>query len=106
MPGGDGTGPAGLGPKTGRAAGYCAGYPAPGCAHPGPGRGFGRGLNRRRAMWGAPYYNWGPYQPAPALPTKQQELDMLKSQARSIQQAADEVEQRISELSSQADAGE
>lgn len=30
MPGGDRTGPAGLGPMTGRAAGYCAGYPAPG----------------------------------------------------------------------------
>jgi len=30
MPGGDGTGPAGMGPMTGRAAGYCAGYPVPG----------------------------------------------------------------------------
>ena len=27
MPRGDGTGPRGLGPMTGRAAGYCAGYP-------------------------------------------------------------------------------
>jgi len=30
MPRGDGTGPAGMGPMTGRAAGHCAGYPAPG----------------------------------------------------------------------------
>ncbi len=30
MPRGDGAGPAGLGPKTGRAAGFCAGYPVPG----------------------------------------------------------------------------
>jgi hypothetical protein len=27
---GDGTGPAGMGPMTGRAAGYCAGYLVPG----------------------------------------------------------------------------
>lgn len=30
MPFGDGTGPAGMGPMTGRAAGVCAGYPVPG----------------------------------------------------------------------------
>ncbi|NIW15542.1 MAG: hypothetical protein GWN31_16790, partial [Candidatus Thorarchaeota archaeon] len=30
MPRGDRTGPWGLGPRTGRAAGYCAGYPVPG----------------------------------------------------------------------------
>ena len=40
MPGGDGTGPLGWGPQTGRAAGYCAGYAAPKFAHPWPGHGF------------------------------------------------------------------
>ena len=30
MPGGDGTGPMGMGPMTGRGAGYCAGFAAPG----------------------------------------------------------------------------
>ena len=45
MPLGDGTGPAGLGPMTGRAAGYCAGYSVPGYMNPIPGRGYwGRGL--------------------------------------------------------------
>jgi hypothetical protein len=34
MPFGDGTGPAGLGPMTGRAAGFCAGYPMPGYMNP------------------------------------------------------------------------
>ena len=34
MPWGDGTGPAGMGPMTGRAAGYCAGYPVPGYMNP------------------------------------------------------------------------
>jgi len=38
MPAGDGTGPMGMGPMTGRAAGYCAGYPAPGYANPMAGR--------------------------------------------------------------------
>jgi len=43
MPRGDGTGPAGMGPMTGRAAGYCAGYPVPGYANPGFfGGGYGR----------------------------------------------------------------
>ena len=59
---------------TGRAAGYCAGYPTPGVANPmggrglgfGRGRGFGRGFGGGfrggrgpfgglRAGWGAPY---------------------------------------------------
>ena len=46
MPLGDGTGPSGLGPMTGRAAGFCAGYPVPGYLNPIPGRGWfgvGRG---------------------------------------------------------------
>jgi len=43
MPAGDGTGPRGMGPMTGRGAGYCAGYGAPGYANPMPGRGFGMG---------------------------------------------------------------
>ncbi len=45
MPGGDGTGPMGFGPGTGRGAGYCRGYSLPGYANPVPGyrrwRGFG-----------------------------------------------------------------
>ena len=48
MPGGDGTGPMGMGPMTGRAAGYCAGYGMPGYANPITGR------------WAGPYgYGWG-----------------------------------------------
>ncbi|HHY81012.1 MAG TPA: DUF5320 domain-containing protein, partial [Thermoanaerobacter sp.] len=30
MPRGDGTGPMGLGPRTGRGLGYCSGYNVPG----------------------------------------------------------------------------
>ena len=62
MPRGDRTGPWGLGPMTGRAAGYCAGYPVPGFMNPtqgygrgfgfgrGGGRGFGRGRGRGFGM--------------------------------------------------------
>lgn len=56
MPRGDGTGPQGMGPMTGRAAGYCAGYNTPGFASPGPGRGYGRGGGRG--------YGWGRGAPA------------------------------------------
>jgi len=56
MPGGDRTGPLGLGPRTGRAMGYCAGYSTPGFMNPVLGRGFrrfwrrgfGRGFGWRR----------------------------------------------------------
>ena len=47
MPRGDGTGPMGFGPMTGRAAGYCAGYPVPGFMNPIAGG------------WGAPGYGYG-----------------------------------------------
>ena len=57
MPAGDGTGPFGLGPMTGRQAGYCAGYALPGYMNPIPGRGF----RPRSAYWGLP----APYGPAP-----------------------------------------
>ena len=51
MPSGDGTGPGGMGPMTGRAAGYCAGYGMPGFTNPFAGRGYG-GFGRGRGGWG------------------------------------------------------
>jgi len=69
MPRGDGTGPGGMGPMTGRAAGFCAGFPVPGYANPVGGRGmgmgwgrgfrgggFGRGFGWGRAGYGLPAY--------------------------------------------------
>jgi len=52
MPFGDGTGPAGLGPMTGRAAGFCAGYPVPGYVNPAVGR---------AGFYGAGVPAFGPY---------------------------------------------
>lgn len=128
MPGGDGTGPAGLGPMTGRAAGYCAGYPVPGFMNPIPGRGFrgwgrGGGWGRRnwfyatglpgwqRAGMGMPAYGAPPVPPAQAPPyaapfaptaTREQELDALKGQAEYFEDALEGIRKRIEELQAQA----
>ena len=57
MPGGDGTGPTGMGPMTGRATGFCAGYPVPGYINPIGGRGYwGWGRGFRGGGWGR--RNW------------------------------------------------
>ena len=63
MPGGDGTGPGGLGPMTGRAAGYCAGYPIPGFMNPIPGGGYGGwgrggGWGRRNQFYATGLTGW------------------------------------------------
>ncbi|MBU0617264.1 MAG: DUF5320 domain-containing protein [Planctomycetes bacterium] len=101
MPGGDGTGPAGQGPMTGRAGGYCAGYGMPGYLNFGPGRGFwGRGWRRGRgggrgwgrwrlpdsAMWGAV--------PLPA----EQEAQLLKAQAQDLEDTLNGIRRRIAGL--------
>ncbi|MBN1675177.1 MAG: DUF5320 domain-containing protein [Kiritimatiellae bacterium] len=115
MPGGDGTGPAGMGPMTGRAAGYCAGYPVPGFMNPIPGRGFGfgRGLGLGfrggrgwagygpRAYGYAPAYGMPPFPyaaPYGAAPTPEQEVDRLKGQAEYFEDALEGVKKRIAEL--------
>jgi len=59
MPGGDRTGPAGLGPMTGRRAGYCAGYQAPGYVNPWPRFGRGIGFGRGRGFWGRGFWGRG-----------------------------------------------
>ncbi|MDQ1331700.1 MAG: hypothetical protein QG578_1968 [Thermodesulfobacteriota bacterium] len=52
MPGGNGTGPMGMGSMTGRAAGFCAGSEMPGYANAQARRGFGVGYGRGRAFRG------------------------------------------------------
>jgi hypothetical protein len=61
MPWGDRTGPMGIGPMTGRAAGYCAGFAnprVPGRGGRGRGRGWGRGMGQG---WGSGFRGrgWG-----------------------------------------------
>ena len=115
MPRGDGTGPAGMGPMTGRAAGYCAGYNMPGYMNPvggrmgmGFGRGFGRGMGmgRRWRFWGVP--GPAPYGAVPygAVPygtsfSPEQEAESLKTQAKYLQDEIEAIQKRISELESE-----
>ena len=93
MPGGDRTGPMGVGPMTGRGEGFCAGYGAP--AH--MGRGGGRGWRHWAYAAGVP--GWAPAQaPYAAAPTREQELDMLKDQAGYFEGALADLKKRIEEL--------
>jgi hypothetical protein len=60
MPRGDGTGPAGMGPMTGRAAGFCADFPVPGYMNPVMGRAgfYGSGVPAVRP-YGTGLYGYG-----------------------------------------------
>jgi hypothetical protein len=116
MPRGDGTGPAGFGPMTGRAAGYCAGFQMPGYANPISGRGFGMGFGRgfrgggygRRNMFyatGLPgVARYGAY-PVPAgysvpyqKPDPDWEKNALKNQADALRSELDYIKARLDEL--------
>ncbi|MBL7068314.1 MAG: DUF5320 family protein [Candidatus Omnitrophica bacterium] len=89
MPGGDGTGPMGMGPMTGGGRGYCA---VPLGRSFGRGRGWGRGYGRRRGWFGSWPYMSGA--------TPQQEADMLREEARFMQDEIQSINQRIGELES------
>lgn len=95
MPWGDRTGPIGLGPRSGRGLGYCAGFNVPGYAHPGFG-GFGRGAGWRHGFYAAPPAGWGypPYTP----PTRENTLSDLKAYAEWLKGQLDAVNKRIEEL--------
>ena len=102
---------------TGRGAGYCVGYDAPGYANPMPGRGFGMGRGRGGAWgggggrgWRHQYYatgmpGWARYGYAPAWggpyaapPTPEQETEFLKAQAEGLKEQLDAISQRIAAL--------
>jgi hypothetical protein len=121
MPRGDGTGPFGAGPMTGRAAGYCAGFDMPGYANPIPGRGMGMGFGRGRGFvgfgrgggrghrhwfyatglpgwmrfgaYGAPYQKLDP----------EAEKQMLKSQADALEAELESIKKRLGEIESGAE---
>ena len=124
MPGGDRTGPAGLGPRTGRGLGFCSGYDTPGFIK-GPGMGMGRGWGgglgygrglawrrgRGRGAWNygygpvagvAPVYN--PFVPvAQITPENQltilkQEKEFLETEIKGITKSIEEISKKISKL--------
>ena len=116
MPGGDRTGPTGMGPMTGRAAGYCAGLPTPGFINAPGGRGFGGGgrgrrnrfyatglTGRQRAAAGMPAFGAAPLGD-PAAVSKEQELNLLKQQAQIIEQQMKQLQERIQQLQTEEPA--
>ena len=120
MPWGDGTGPGGAGPMTGRAAGYCAGYSVPGYQNPVPGRGFGgRGGGRGGGFgWRNRYYATGvpgwaafgrtggwsgaPYAPVAGQLSGADERDLLQRQASNMESALEDLRRRIGEIEAES----
>ncbi len=121
MPGGDRTGPTGMGPMTGRGAGYCGGFGAPGFMNRvfrggffGRGRGGGGGGGRgwrnmfyatgltgwqRAAGWSAPPAAPAAPGAAPQPASAEEELQLLRAQAEANAAALDALRRRIDELS-------
>ena len=128
MPGGDGTGPSGMGARTGRALGYCAGYDSPGYVK-GPGRGMGRGFGAgigfgygRSQAWGRRggwWYGRGGYigrgrggifyptpiynvpinlTPEQKIASLRQDKEYLEAELKSIQSSIEDVSKRIEEI--------
>ena len=99
MPKGDRTGPQGAGPMTGRAAGYCTGYPVSGYMNPVPGygrgwgRGRGRGWRRGRFIYPAPAVV---VQPAyPVAQTPEQEIASLENYQKSLEEEKADLDQEM-----------
>ncbi|MBN1394643.1 MAG: DUF5320 domain-containing protein [Pirellulales bacterium] len=119
MPGGNRTGPMGMGPMTGRGAGYCAGNSVPGYMNRGFGggyfgggwgRGGGRGWRNMFYATGLPGWARGGagFGADPSTTGAfdgvgdQQQLDALKQQARQMADSLEIIRRRISELESGA----
>jgi len=118
MPFGDRTGPMGLGPMTGRGAGFCGGFNGPGNMNfgrglgGGMGRGFGGGMGRGRHrgwrdfnpefqgwMRGGRFAGRGNFYPSPEFDmSPDEEREILKSQARHLEKDLKDLQNRISEI--------
>lgn len=100
MPGGDRTGPAGAGPRTGRGLGYCNGSNMPGYTNWGAGFrggfGFGRGgcgRGWRNRFFATAVPGWAAYYPTP-----QQESADLQAQADVLKAQLDAIQTRLNDL--------
>jgi hypothetical protein len=117
MPRGDGTGPLGEGPFTGRGAGYCAGYAVPGLAERpafghgafrpgmggnfggGRGRGAGGGFGYRNRFYatGVPFSAYAAPEPEPFLP-RDEEIALLKSESQRLRSVLETIDQRLAQI--------
>ncbi len=98
MPAGDGTGPWGMGPMTGRGAGYCAGYGVAGCYNPLPLR-RGGGFGRRHRFWatGMPGRFWRWF----GAPDTAVEKELLEGRIKVLEGELDALKRRLGELGPQ-----
>ena len=121
MPSGDRTGPRGLGARTGRGLGYCAGNDTPGSAY---GSGYGYGRRRRGIAWdygrgygrgwayrepiypppssyihtGPVYTSRVPLEPVDKLAMLKQEKSYLESELKGIGSALEDISKSIEDL--------
>ena len=132
MPRGDRTGPAGMGPMSGRGAGYCAGYARLGFANGLPGRGAGmnRGAGAAPESGGAwmpggggagrGWRNWfrqfglcggrrgrWPFGTAAAAPamfnrSREDEIQALRNDLQGYERAAAQIRSRLEEMEKSA----
>ena len=118
MPRGDATGPIGMGPMTGRGAGYCAGYGMPGYMNNISGRGFGMGFGRgagfggrggrgggfgfRNRFYATGVPGWAWYGGSVAAPYQKSDPELEKqalgNQAEMLQAELDAIKNRLEEL--------
>jgi hypothetical protein len=108
MPRGDRTGPMGMGPRTGRAAGFCSGSGTPGYANPAPGRGFGMGGGRGGGGrgWRNMYYatgqpgwmRFGSFGAPYRSPDPEVEKQALKNQADALHSELNLIKKRLDEI--------
>ena len=98
MPGFDGTGPRGMGPMTGGGRGFCSPWGVGAMA------GRGMGVPYPSPYGGAPYRGFfqpsgiAPYAPPPM--SDEQELQMLRDEARRLKDHLTQISNRIKELES------
>jgi len=105
MPRGDRRGPEGLGVMTGRGMGFCTGYDTPGFANNAQNYGigrrarnfqsFGKGIGR-----GFGWRSQSAYPVNPVTPeySKEQEVEILKSQAEAMKASLDSINKRLEDL--------
>lgn len=123
MPRGDGTGPFGQRPMTGRGAGFCAGFGMPGLANPIPGGaaavgrggfyrrgGCGGGRGWRHMFYATDLTGWqraamGIFSPAAMTPLpKEAQLAMLRFQADTMEKALSAIRERIQQIEQEGPA--
>lgn len=96
MPRGDGTGPVGYGPMTGRRAGFCAGFCRPGYY------GLGRGHRRQFYATGLPFWARGGYLYSGTNyekePGSKFGIDILAQRAEFLKEELELTEERLKDL--------